>query len=85
MAASQRTGAGLRFHTRTIEKGYQAFIIYPLVEESDKIDAKAAVEEHKRLQDQVFPNVEVGLIHGRLKAEEKEAAHRSTSTMHYCY
>lgn len=60
-----------------IEKGHQAFVIYPLVEESDKIDAKAAVEEHKRLQDQVFPNAKVGLIHGRLKTEEKEAAMRA--------
>ena len=41
-----------------IENGRQAYIIYPLVEESDKIDAKAAVAEHERLQNQVFPNFE---------------------------
>ncbi len=56
-----------------IEKGRQAFIICPLVEESDKIEAKAAVEEHERLQKQIFPDLKLGLLHGRLKGGEKEA------------
>jgi ATP-dependent DNA helicase RecG len=55
-----------------VEKGHQAFIICPLVEESDKIEAKAAVDEHKRLQTDVFPNLSLGLLHGRMKGEEKE-------------
>ncbi|MDH5505903.1 MAG: ATP-dependent DNA helicase RecG [Anaerolineae bacterium] len=55
-----------------IEAGSQAFIIYPLVEESDNSDAKAAVEEHERLQTEVFPDLKLGLLHGRLKAAEKE-------------
>ena len=53
-------------------KGRQAFIIYPLVESSDKIEAKAAVDEQKRLQEKVFPNLHVGLMHGKLKAQDKE-------------
>jgi len=56
-----------------IELGRQAFIICPLVEESEKVEAKAAVEEHKRLQDQVFPDLRLGLLHGRMKGQEKEA------------
>jgi ATP-dependent DNA helicase RecG len=56
-----------------VEKGRQAFIICPLVEESAKIEAKAAVEEYKRLQKHVFPDLRLGLLHGRLKGEEKEA------------
>lgn len=60
-----------------IQKGRQAFIICPLVEESDKIEAKAAVEEHARLQQQVFPDLKLGLLHGRMKAEEKEQVMRS--------
>ncbi len=52
----------------------QAFIICPLVEESDKIEAKAAVEEHARLQRDVFPDLKLGLLHGRMKAGDKEAA-----------
>ncbi|MDH4138609.1 MAG: ATP-dependent DNA helicase RecG, partial [Anaerolineae bacterium] len=56
-----------------IERGRQAFIICPLVEESEKVEAKAAIEEHKRLQKQIFPDLRLGLLHGRLKSEEKEA------------
>jgi len=55
-----------------IEKGHQAFIICPLVEESEKIEAKAAVEEYKRLQEHIFPDLRMGLLHGRLKGEQKE-------------
>jgi len=59
--------------TRTqIENGRQAFIIYPLVEESDKSDSKAAVEEHTYLQKEVFPRLNLGLLHGRMKPEEKD-------------
>ena len=56
-----------------IEQGHQAFIICPLVEESEKIEAKAATEEHERLQKDVFPDLRLGLLHGRMKGEEKEA------------
>ncbi len=55
-----------------VEKGRQAFIICPLVEESDKVEAKATVGEHKRLQKQIFPDLKLGLLHGRLKGDEKE-------------
>ena len=65
------------FTRRQVEAGRQAYIIYPLVEESDKIDAKAAVEEYERLHTQVFPDLKLGLIHGRLKANEKEEAMRA--------
>ncbi|MCP4424077.1 MAG: ATP-dependent DNA helicase RecG [Chloroflexi bacterium] len=60
-----------------IEQGRQAYVIYPLVEESDKIDAKAAVEEYERLKSEVFSKATVGLIHGRLKSNEKETAMRA--------
>jgi ATP-dependent DNA helicase RecG len=55
-----------------VEKGHQAFIICPLVEESDKIEAKAAVEEYERLQKGIFPNLKLGLLHGRMKSDEKD-------------
>jgi ATP-dependent DNA helicase RecG len=61
------------FLRRQIEEGRQAFILYPLVEESDKIEAKAAVEEYERLQQKVFPDLQLGLVHGRLKGREKDA------------
>lgn len=56
-----------------IEAGRQAFIIYPLVEESEKSEAKAAVEEQARLQTEIFPKLKVGLLHGRMRPEEKDA------------
>jgi len=59
-----------------IKKGYQAFVILPLVEESDATtmkEVKAAIIEHKRLSEKVFPEFKVGLLHGRLKAKEKES------------
>jgi ATP-dependent DNA helicase RecG len=55
-----------------LEQGRQAFIIYPLVEESENSETKAATEEHNRLQQEIFPNYKIGLLHGRLKPEEKE-------------
>ncbi|RMF45696.1 MAG: ATP-dependent DNA helicase RecG, partial [Anaerolineae bacterium] len=54
-----------------VEAGRQAFIIYPLVEESEKSESKAAVDEHARLQE-VFPRFRLGLLHGRLRPAEKE-------------
>jgi ATP-dependent DNA helicase RecG len=62
-----------------IAAGRQAYIVCPLVEESDKIEVKAVMEEAERLKSEVFPNLRVGLIHGRLKAKEKEGTMRAFS------
>ncbi len=51
----------------------QSFIICPLVEESETVAAKAAVAEHERLSRDVFPDLNVGLLHGRMRPREKEA------------
>ncbi len=56
-----------------VRAGHQAFIIYPLVEQGENEEAKAAVEEQQRLQLEVFPHLRVGLVHGRLKPAEKDA------------
>lgn len=66
-----------RFVRGQIEQGRQAFIICPLVEESDKIEAVAAVEEYTRLQNEIFPDLRLGLVHGRMKSDEKEAVMRA--------
>jgi len=55
-----------------LEEGRQAFIICPLVEESENIEATAAIAEHERLQREVFPDYRIGLLHGRMSAEEKD-------------
>jgi ATP-dependent DNA helicase RecG len=54
-------------------RGKQAYGVYPLVEESERIDLKDATQMAKHLQQDIFPEFRVGLIHGRLKSEEKEA------------
>ncbi|MCJ7513192.1 MAG: ATP-dependent DNA helicase RecG [Anaerolineales bacterium] len=61
-----------RFILSQIEAGRQAFIIYPLVESSEKTEALAAVEEYDRLQSSVFPERRIGLLHGRMRPNEKE-------------
>ncbi|MGC9334607.1 MAG: ATP-dependent DNA helicase RecG, partial [Anaerolineae bacterium] len=56
-----------------VERGRQAFILYPLIEESDKVEARAAVDEYERLQSEVFPDLTLGLLHGRMKPREKDS------------
>lgn len=55
-----------------LDLGRQAFIIYPLVEETENSNSLAAVEEHSRLQQEIFSNYRLGLLHGRLRPDEKE-------------
>ncbi|NTU52758.1 MAG: ATP-dependent DNA helicase RecG [Chlorobiaceae bacterium] len=58
---------------REIEAGRQAYIVYPLVEESEKMDLKAATESYELMKGDVFPELRLGLIHGQLPAAEKES------------
>lgn len=55
-----------------IEEGRQAYVVYPLIEESETLSAKAATKEAEHLQQDVFPQFKVGLLHGKLKNDEKE-------------
>ncbi|MFM7472199.1 MAG: ATP-dependent DNA helicase RecG [Nodosilinea sp.] len=59
---------------REIAQGRQAYVVLPLVEESEKLDLKSAVEEHQRLAQLIFPDFQVDLLHGRMSAVEKDAA-----------
>lgn len=60
------------FVREQLEAGRQAYVVYPLVEESDKVDVKAATEMADHLAQEVFPEYRVGLLHGRLKADAKD-------------
>ncbi len=60
------------FIRREVQEGHQAFMIYPLVEESENIEARAAVVEYEHLQEQIFPELKLGLLHGRMSSAEKE-------------
>jgi len=55
-----------------VQQGRQAYVVCPLVEESEKMDLRAAQETHQHLSQEVFPGLRVGLLHGRLKTTEKE-------------
>ncbi len=72
-----RTGArrGESYTTikEQVAEGHQAFIICPLIEESESLQAKAAVSEYERLQREVFPRLRLGLLHGAMKGTEKDA------------
>jgi ATP-dependent DNA helicase RecG len=62
-----------QFLETELKKGRQVYVVYPLVEETEKSDLKAATEMAKHLQKDIFPTWDLGLLHGRMKSEEKEA------------
>ncbi len=61
-----------KFLRDQIAEGRQAYVVYPLVEESEALDLKAATEMARRLAEDVFPDLTIGLLHGRLGFEEKD-------------
>jgi ATP-dependent DNA helicase RecG len=65
-----------RFLDREMEAGRQGYLVYPLVDDSDKLDLRSATEEFRRLSEEVFPHRRLGLLHGQLPGEEKEAVMR---------
>lgn len=68
----QEKQAAYKLVEEELRRGGQAFIVYPLVEESQKIELSNATNMAKLLQKTVFPDRKVGLLHGRMKADEKE-------------
>jgi ATP-dependent DNA helicase RecG len=54
--------------------GQRAYVVLPLVEESEKLDLRSAVEVHQQLSEQIFPDLQVGLLHGRMASADKQAA-----------
>ncbi|MGE0763032.1 MAG: ATP-dependent DNA helicase RecG [Bdellovibrionales bacterium] len=66
----------MQFLREQLQKGRQAYVVYPLVEESEKIDLKNAIDEFEKIK-KLFPEFKVGLLHGRMKpAEKDEVMHR---------
>ncbi|MCS7011848.1 MAG: ATP-dependent DNA helicase RecG [Anaerolineales bacterium] len=60
-----------------VRAGHQAYIVYPLIEESEHSDLLAATQEHERLQQEVFPDLRIGLLHGRMRPADKEEVMRA--------
>ncbi len=68
----QKRAKAYEFIQQRIEKKEQVFVICPLIEESDKLGVAAATKEYEKLKTKVFPQYEIGLLHGRLKTNEKD-------------
>ena len=71
MTTQQHLPGVWEFLRREVAAGHQAYVVYPVIEES-KLELKAAMEEYERLSREVFPKLKLGLLHGRLSSDEKE-------------
>jgi ATP-dependent DNA helicase RecG len=71
--AEDRRAAVHDFIRGEVAQGRQAYIVYPLVEESEKLELRAATAEYQRLAADVFPTLRLGLLHGQLAGDEKDA------------
>ena len=69
----ERRDAAYRFVRDQVCAGRQAFIIFPIIEESEAIEAKAATQEHQRLSRDVFPDLRLGMLHGKMASRDKDA------------
>jgi len=61
-----------KFIEDQIKKGRQAFVVCPLIEESEVLEIKSATEEYEILKNEIYPNLSIGLLHGKMKLKEKE-------------
>ncbi len=61
-----------QFVGKQVAAGYQAYVVYPVIEEKEESELKAAIKMYKELSKRIFPDLQVGLLHGRLGADEKE-------------
>ncbi len=59
---------------REVASGRQVYVVLPLVEESEKLDVRSAIEEKEKLETSIFPEFKVGLLHGRMSSADKDAA-----------
>jgi ATP-dependent DNA helicase RecG len=64
--------AAYGFIEKEIKKGQQVFVICPLIEESDKLGVKAVTTEFEKLNEDVFPHIKIGMLHGKMKSDQKE-------------
>jgi ATP-dependent DNA helicase RecG len=64
------------FLRKQIAAGHQAYVVYPVIEENEERELKAAEQMHRQLRERIFPSLHVGLLHGRLDADKKERAMR---------
>jgi ATP-dependent DNA helicase RecG len=64
------------FVRKEIAAGHQAYVVYPVIEENEERELKAAEQMHRQLREKIFPSLHVGLLHGRLDSDKKESVMR---------
>lgn len=72
VVAQAKRADAYNFIRQQIQVGRQAFVICPLIDESDKLGVKSVTEEYKKLNEQIFPEFQIGMLHGRQKSDEKD-------------
>jgi len=75
--AANRQDEAFAFVREQVAQGRQAYVVCPLIEESEKLEAQAAVRLHGELSAQVFPDLRVGLLHGKMSTADKDAVMES--------
>jgi ATP-dependent DNA helicase RecG len=65
-----------KFVRKQVEAGHQAYVVYPVIEENEETELKAALKMYKELSNKIFPDLKVGLLHGRLDADLKDLVMR---------
>ncbi|HEX9106891.1 MAG TPA: ATP-dependent DNA helicase RecG, partial [Longimicrobiales bacterium] len=73
----QKRAAVYDFIREQVAAGRQTYVVYPLVEESEKVDLRAATEEYEHLRTEIFPDLRIGLLHGQMPSDEKDATMRA--------
>ena len=72
VVAEEKRKPAYNFIKKEIKKGRQAFVICPLIDISDKLGVASVKEEYEKLSKQIFPNLRLSMLHGKLKTEEKQ-------------
>jgi len=70
--SDERSAEVWEFVRKQVVAGHQAYVVYPVIEESEESELKAAIKMYKEMSKHIFPDLRVGLLHGRLDPDEKE-------------
>ena len=76
LVSDDESGKVWDFLRKQVAAGHQAYVVYPVIEENEETGIKAAIKMYKELDKRIFPNLRVGLLHGRLDPETKEQTMR---------
>ena len=82
LVPQERRPDAYEFVRGQVREGRQAFVVCPLIDESSTLEVRAANEEYQRLSGEIFPDLRVGLLHGRLNSRDKDRVLRSFSDGH---